>query len=230
MYSGTHKVFIKKPEPGVKISSIFSLPRDYGDGGEDFMDASQRLFIAIELTPAVREWLGKARSVLSARIPSSSVRWVETGSIHLTLKFLGEIPSGRIEGIRAVLDALARSTRPFPLSLHGLGCFPNTARPRVVWAGIRCGPLLGTLQNNLEQGLEGIGFPAERRPFSPHLTLGRVREGVAGARLAEIGRAVETGFQETTAGMDAKDVCLFRSMLRPGGAEYSILYRSQFSG
>jgi 2'-5' RNA ligase len=190
------------------------------------MEEGQRIFIAIELAAGVRRWLGDARALLVERTPPGSVRWVDPGSIHLTLKFLGETPVRRTGEIRAVMDNLIRSFRPFPLTAEGLGCFPNTARPRVVWAGIRGGSSLADLQKRLEEELERIGFPAERRAFSPHLTLGRVKDGVAGARLEEIGRAVETVSLGSTAGMDVKDVCLFKSVLRPGGAEYSILHRT----
>ena len=194
------------------------------------MEEMLRLFIAIELSEEIRRWLEDARTRLVERIPPGTVRWVDPGAIHLTLKFLGDTPSPKLEGIRGAMDAPACSTRPFPLSVEGLGCFPNTARPRVIWAGIRPEPLLTDLQRGLEGELDRAGFPREPRAFSPHLTLGRVRDGVAGARLAEIGRAVGAIALESTVGMEVKDVCLFRSVLRPGGAEYSVLHRSPFSG
>ncbi len=194
------------------------------------MEDSLRAFIAIDLAGDVRRWLREARTALEARIPSGSVRWTNTEGIHLTLKFLGEVPARRAGEIRAVMDGLTPSFRPFPLTAVGLGCFPNTARPRVIWAGIQGDPLLGDLQKRLEQDLERIGFPAERRAFSPHLTLGRLKDGVAGARLAEIGRAVGAVSMESTAGMDVKDVCLFKSVLQPGGAVYTVLHRALLTG
>ena len=90
--------------------------------------------------------------------------------------------------------------------------------------------MLGDFQKRLEQELERIGFPAERRAFSPHLTLGRVKDGVIGVRLEEIGRAVEAVSMESTAGMEVKDVCLFRSVLQPGGAVYTVLYCAPLTG
>jgi RNA 2',3'-cyclic 3'-phosphodiesterase len=189
-----------------------------------------RLFIAVNLPAEVRQWLREARAALEARTPPGTVHWTDPNGIHLTLKFLGEVPSRRVDEIRAVMDGLGSSFRPFPLTAAGLGCFPNTSRPRVIWAGIQGGPLLGDLQKRMEQDLERIGFPAERRPFSPHLTLGRVRDGVAGPRLAEIGRAVEGVSLKSIAGMDVKDVCLFRSVLLPGGAVYTVLHRAPLTG
>jgi 2'-5' RNA ligase len=194
------------------------------------MEETIRLFIAVDLSPGVREWLGRAKANLAPRIPPGAVRWVDPGAIHLTLKFLGETPARRSGEIRAELDDLVRSFRPFPLAAEGLGCFPNTDRPRVVWAGIRGDSSLGELHKRLEEALGRIGFPAERRAFSPHLTLGRVKDGVSGARLEEIGRAVESASMESAAGMDVNEVCLFKSVLRPGGAEYTVLHRAQFTG
>jgi 2'-5' RNA ligase len=230
MYFQTRLIFIKKTASGVKKVSILRRSRNRPLIREEFMEEIQRLFIAVELSEEIRRWLEDARTRLVERIPPGAIRWVDPGAIHLTLKFLGDTPSPKLEGIRGVLDALVRSTRPFPLSVEGLGCFPNTARPRVLWAGIRPEPMLSDLQRRLEGELDRAGFPREPRAFSPHLTLGRVREGVPGARLAEIGRAVGAVTLESTVGMDGKDVCLFRSVLRPGGAEYSVLHRSPFSG
>ncbi len=194
------------------------------------MESSLRLFIAIDLTPEVREWLGKAKQLLAERIDPRAVRWVDVGSIHVTLKFLGETPAPRADGIRAVLDGLARGRAPFPLAVEGLGCFPNFARPRVIWAGVRPEPALEEIQKRLEEEMARIGFPPERRAFSPHLTLGRVRDGVPVARLGEIGRAVETASPPPAAGMNVEGWCLFRSVLRPGGPEYTVLHRAAFSG
>lgn len=194
------------------------------------MDEIQRVFIAIELSPDVHRWLEKARAVLEPGMPAGAVRWVNPDGIHLTLKFLGEIPVSRIDSVRAAMDESAAGRTPFSVTVEGLGCFPNTVRPRVVWAGVRKEPLLEELQQRLEEGLYGVGFKKEQRAFSPHLTLGRVKDGVSESSLRKIGSAVQTGTLETPAVMTVDGICLFRSVLRPGGAEYSVLYRAGFSG
>lgn len=194
------------------------------------MDEIQRIFIAIELSPDVRRWLEKARSVLEPGIPSGAVRWVNPAGIHLTLKFLGEIPASRIDNVRSAMDQSAAGKTPFSLTVEGLGCFPNAVRPRVVWAGIREEPLLADLQRRLENDLSAVGFKKEQRAFSPHLTLGRVKDGVSESSLRRIGSAVQSGTMETPAVMPVDGMCLFRSVLRPAGAEYSALYRAGFSG
>jgi len=190
----------------------------------------QRVFIAAGLSDNMRQWLRKARALLEERMPSGCVRWTDPNGIHITVKFLGEIPARRAGEIPAVMDKAAQGLKPFTLAVEGLGCFPTTARPRVIWAGVRREPVLFDLQARLEDDLERIGFPRERRAFSPHLTLGRVKEGVPDSRLAEIGRALETASVESAAGMDVLEICLFKSVLRPGGAEYAVLHRARFSG
>jgi 2'-5' RNA ligase len=192
------------------------------------MEKTFRAFIAISLSPEIRRWLAEARVVLEAGLPPASVRWTDVNGIHITLKFLGEVPIDSVEGIRSAMDRAARGCRPFSLAVEGLGCFPDAARPRVIWAGVRREPALSDLQKRLEDGLEQAGFPRERRAFSPHLTLGRVRDGVSGKELAEIGRAVQSAEAKAAVGMDISGYGLYKSVLRPTGAEYSLQYQVAF--
>jgi 2'-5' RNA ligase len=194
------------------------------------VDETQRLFIAIDLSPDVRGWLEKVRSVLESGMPAGAVRWVDPRGIHITLKFLGEVAVNRIDGVRAAMDQAVADVSPFSLTVEGLGCFPNTARPRVVWAGVRTEPKLVALQKRLEDFLSAAGFERERRAFSPHLTLGRVKDGMSETVQRKIGAAVESARTETPVEMEAGALCLFRSVLRPTGAEYSALYRAELSG
>jgi RNA 2',3'-cyclic 3'-phosphodiesterase len=105
------------------------------------------------------------------------VRWVHDEGLHLTLKFYGEVALERLEVIEESLRFAARGTPPLPMRLDVLGAFPTAARPRVLWIGIDAPPALALMQDRLERGGEGIGFPPEGTPFQPHVTLGRVREG-----------------------------------------------------
>jgi 2'-5' RNA ligase len=194
------------------------------------METTLRAFIAIDLSPGVRLWLKQAQTALGSQISPGSIRWTNPDGIHATLKFLGEISVRQVEAIRAVLDRQARGIHPFPLVIEGLGCFPSISRPRVLWAGIRPAPLLLDIQKRLEDDLDKIGFPREKRAFSPHLTLGRVKDGVPGDRLADIGHAVENASLGSSVSMEAAECCLFKSVLRPAGAEYSVLHKTVFIG
>jgi RNA 2',3'-cyclic 3'-phosphodiesterase len=193
------------------------------------VNEEQRVFIAIELSPDVRRWLQKARSVLEPLVPSGAVRWVHLDGIHITLKFMGEIPARRIDDVRGAIDRSMKGAVPFILMVEGLGCFPDLTRPRVVWAGVRREPALEDLQRRLEEALDATGFPKERRAFSPHLTLGRTRDGLAADSLRRIGSAVREASVGGPVEMQVTEVCFFRSVLRPSGAEYSVLYRAAFT-
>lgn len=105
------------------------------------------------------------------------VRWVHGEGLHLTLKFYGEVAPERLDVIEETVRFAGQGTQPLALRLDELGAFPSVARPRVLWIGIAGPPALELLQERLERGGEGIGFPPEGAPFQPHVTLGRVREG-----------------------------------------------------
>lgn len=190
------------------------------------MEKTFRAFIAIGLSSEVVQWLRDARAGLEPDFPASSVRWTDPTGIHLTLKFLGEVPIRSVDGIRSAMDEASSGCQPFRLYVEGLGCFPTGARPRVIWAGIRRNAALMDLQKRLEDALERYGFPKERRPFSPHLTLGRVRNGVPGGELGNIGRAVKQAPEKAAVGMEVAGYDLMKSILRPTGAEYARQYRT----
>ena len=146
-----------------------------------------RSFIAIELSPEIRQSLARLQEKLKAA-GNPPVRWVDPANIHLTLKFLGDIDSGITGRITAALEAAARDTHPCSIEVSGLGVFPNPRRVQVVWVGLT-GEMekLNRLQKSIEDGLMPLGFPPEGRAFSPHLTLARVK------RLRRAGRQAATG-------------------------------------
>lgn len=184
--------------------------------------AAVRSFVAIDLTGPVRESLGKQISRLAAIIPPGTVRWVRPEAIHLTLKFLGEVSQDSLGQIRELLELAASRRSPFAFQLRGLGCFPDNRKPRVLWVGVKeeSGSLAG-LQEALEAGFERLGYRREGRPFSPHLTLGRVREGAAIAAARAAGESVERSPTEDYGDIRVDAIYLMRSDLRPTGAVYS---------
>ena len=144
--------------------------------------------------------------------------------LHLTLKFLGNVDAGRVDGITQGMRRACRDLAPFELALSGLGVFPNAGRPRVVWAGVRgeLGPL-AELQGNVETEMSALGFAPERRAFSPHLTLGRVRDRVADWQRSRLGGAVTGCSIEAARPWLVEAALLVRSELGPGGATYTNL-------
>ena len=185
-----------------------------------------RAFIAIDLDPEIKKNLMEVLRRLK-RIAPRNVVWVKEQGMHLTLKFLGEIDEVRSAQIMDLMKDIAGVTRPFSLEMKGTGFFPAESRhPRVLWIGTTGQPVLAELQERFESGLEKIGFDREVRPFHPHLTLGRIKGPVALAEIsAELKKHEAAAFGEMT----VDKVTLFKSELKPTGAEYSVLKESLFS-
>ncbi len=183
-----------------------------------------RTFIAIELDEPLRIALRTVQEKLKRQIPAGSVRWVAPEGIHLTLKFLGDTPRGRVPEIEAALQAACADYTPFEFSVEGRGCFPNFRRPRVIWVAVRDrGQALGRLQRSIEQRVAPLGWPAEERGFSPHLTLGRVSKTANGQMAAAVGQAVERSVIEQIGSQRVTAISLMQSDLRPSGAVYTRL-------
>jgi 2'-5' RNA ligase len=173
-----------------------------------------RLFAAVPIpSPAQEVIAGVLQRLRSAGLP---VRWVNDDGLHLTLKFYGEVPAERREVIEESLRMAARGTGPLPLRLGELGAFPSPRHPKVLWVGLEAPPALELLQDRLERGGEAIGFPPEGRPFRPHVTLGRVREG------HRVPLEVFDPARMPLAPMAflADRVVLYESVLTPAGPEY----------
>jgi len=132
-----------------------------------------RTFIAIELPENIHNKLQKLQDDLRASMPD--VRWTKPTNIHLTLKFLGDVEASRIDRIGEILKGIARNYSPFEMNLAGIGAFPNSRKPSIIWTGVEKGAgQLIEIAKNIESAMEKIGFPKEKRPFKPHLTVGRI--------------------------------------------------------
>jgi 2'-5' RNA ligase len=176
-----------------------------------------RLFVAVNLPDELRRTIYEATAPLRAR--DVRVRWVDAAGMHITLKFLGDVPSDRATGIEGALDRAAAGMRAFSLVIAGAGAFPSTDRARVVWVGCEAAPPLELLQHAVEREYAALGYPVEGRPFRPHVTIGRARSdargGVRGleARLEEVEIAGE---------FVVRSVDLMESTLTRTGARYAV--------
>lgn len=178
-----------------------------------------RTFIAVDLSPEIKSRLAE---LVGRLVPlGGDVKWVTRESMHLTLKFLGEIDEMKEAQVEDLLEGISARQAAFPLACRGTGSFPPGSRsPRVLWVGVQAGPALASLQEEIESGGERLGFERESRPFHPHLTLGRVKSSSGIARvLREFEEAKGTSFGEMT----VRSVVFFQSRLRPSGAEYKVL-------
>ena len=175
-----------------------------------------RSFIAINLPETVREHIGDfIRNLKSA---GGNVKWVRSGNIHITLKFLGELEEHKIENIQDVIKRIASNNKPFQVSLEGKGGFPNLSHPRILWIGIQTGyEALKQIAEDMESSLEPLGFLKEKRSFSPHVTVGRVRSVSDIRSLTE--RMQKMEFKKTFFKVD--QIELIKSDLTPRGPIYT---------
>jgi len=182
-----------------------------------------RSFIAIELPEEAKEGLARLRKELE-RDEHKFVKWVGPGGIHLTLKFLGNIPSKRVTEITEAIKEAAQGISPFHLEISGLGAFPSIRQARVLWVGIG-GEVdkLSRLQKNIDSALAALGFAKEERPFVPHLTLARIREGASPPERRSFGELVGSTTFEDKYHVEVEAIRLMRSQLTPAGAIYTCL-------
>ena len=184
------------------------------DGGADQV----RLFVACELTDEARNALGRVQEDLR-RLGADGLRWVRPEGIHLTLKFLGEVDQSIVADITS---ALQEAIEPFEAGVRiaELGGFGG-ARLRVVWVGVDGDTeALASLAGRVDQALRPLGFPLERRPFAPHLTLARVQDRVGPPERQRLAALIEGYRPAPMPSMLLTEVSLMQSILRPGGSVY----------
>lgn len=179
-----------------------------------------RIFIAVELPDNVRTFLTREIARLGRALPG--VRWVEPASLHLTLAFLGELDDALASAKRAT-EAAAVASVPFTLRTGALGTFGPRHAPRVIWLGVAGEvPRLLATQEALAQRLEEAGFPREQRPFSPHLTLARLKASLAPEVLTRLQALLREPPQEY-ASWRVNEISVMKSELGRGGARYTRL-------
>jgi len=182
-----------------------------------------RSFIAIELPHEVkRELTQLSRELGKAKYPF--VKWVDTENIHLTLKFLGNIPPGQVAEIAKAMEQAVQGKSPFQLEISRLGAFPNVNQPRVIWIGVggETNSLL-ELQRDIDSRLVPLGFPPEKQPFVPHLTIARVRENASPEDRKALGRLLASRRFDSQGRIAVDSIKLMRSQLTPEGPVYSLL-------
>jgi len=176
-----------------------------------------RTFIALDMPPEIKAALEKY--VQPLKLLRGRISWVKPESLHLTLKFLGDTPANRVDEIAAALQEITATSTPFAADISGSGAFPNDKAPRVLWVGINndSGTLL-KLTKAIDERLHRFGFAKEKRDFTPHLTIGRVKD----SRLPEIIRALQ---EKPFAAMPApfNEIIFMKSELHPAGSIYTPL-------
>ena len=174
-----------------------------------------RTFIALPIPDDLKKCLEDAISSLRSR--NSSVRWVRPENIHLTIKFLGHISEDLVKPMSMELDKTLEHYGEMDLTLSGLGVFPNIRRPRVVWAGLEGDTeQLVKMALSVDATCAGLGIHKDKRPFSPHITLGRLK----------VPSMIDLDIHLRRKSYRAKEVVFYRSELLPQGARYTVLHTS----
>lgn len=176
-----------------------------------------RAFLAVRPSDGVLAEIASASAELAAA--SSEVRWLPSDGLHVTLKFLGDVPEAEVPGIERALEERFLESSPVDVELRGLGVFPNWKKPRIVWAGLH-GDGLVELVDAAERALSPLGFPPEGREFEPHLTIGRLRSMRGWESLS---RALQAARERSFGAFRIREVTLYKSVLRPEGSLYTPL-------
>ena len=190
-------------------------------------DIPVRTFLAVDLDDATRDRLAALLHGLEPH--RTALKLVKPEALHITVKFLGPVLAARLASIESAARNAAKASTPFSLGLSGLGTFPGGRQsPRVVWVGLARDAgydAFGELYERTEVALEPLDFARERRPFSPHLTLARARDGVTREQGMQVAEAVERLSQTSALGppFQVQTLTLFRSDLSPAGPRYTPL-------
>jgi len=190
--------------------------------------AAIRSFVAVELPEAAKAALTRLQE--EVKTGGGGVKWVEPRGIHLTLKFLGYVDEAKVPALVQALTRACEGFGPLEVALSGLGVFPSPSRPRVAWVGLSGGvETLLRLQEGVEKVLSPFGFPREDRAFTPHLTIARLREGVAPDEAKAFGQAFLKASPESVS-FKVEGISLMKSQLTPSGATYTRLAFIPFRG
>ena len=182
-----------------------------------------RAFIAVELPEGLKKELAELEAQLKKNSPPV-VKWVDPKNIHITLKFLGEIAEDSIDEVMLAIEESAQGIQPFQLEVREAGAFPNLERPQVLWVGVK-GELekITQLQKSIESNTEQLGFPRESRAFSPHLTLGRVRDEARPNERQRLGKLLADTSFTALCNINVAAINLMKSQLTPSGPIYTCI-------
>lgn len=183
-----------------------------------------RAFIAVEIPSSIQRAIQDSTASLRKILGDNLVRWVPPQNIHLTLKFLGDISISNLDLIKQMLITEAAQHPRFEMQAEGIGSFPNSRRPRVIWIGLHAPAALESLQRGIESASARLGYSADGKSFSPHLTIGRVKQNSSAPEIQSLRDALE-GTKIGLLGIVHVDAAhLFKSDLQPSGSVYTRLF------
>ena len=182
-----------------------------------------RAFIAVDIPQVIQEAIQHEADNLRNSI-GDFVRWVPAKNIHITLKFLGDVSHENVDVLTQMLRAEAGSCPTFDLSIGQLGSFPNSKRARVLFIGVQAPAELDALHRGIESATTRLGYESDSRPFSPHLTIGRVRDHISAFDQQRIRKTLDATKIDSLGTARVDSVQLYKSELKPGGSVYTKLF------
>jgi RNA 2',3'-cyclic 3'-phosphodiesterase len=182
-----------------------------------------RTFIAVDFPPEIIQKIEKIIAYFKTQTPDEALKWISTNNLHLTLKFLGEIPEEKLDHFKNILANSLGDKPEFNIGVEGLGMYPDKRNPRVIWLGITAGDTLIDLHKTLDSALASAEIEREKRDFTPHLTIARVRRGTKRNTISEIGEILSLFKVDSLGNTTIKQVVLYQSELTPKGPIYTRL-------
>jgi 2'-5' RNA ligase len=183
-----------------------------------------RAFIAVEIPSTVQDAIHESTASLRKTLGEGLIRWVPPHNVHLTLKFLGDVSPASLDLIKHMLSAEARQHPCFEMRVEGIGCFPNARRPRVLWVGLQAPAVLESFQRGIDSASARLGYASEQKGFSPHLTIGRVKQDPTAIEVQRIRAALEETKIGNLGTIQVSSAYLYKSDLQPSGSVYTRLF------
>ena len=185
-----------------------------------------RTFIAVDFSPQIIRKITEIIDYFKTQTPNNAIKWVAPENLHLTVKFLGEVKENEIDNIKNLINQSLTDEDAFEIGVEGLGMYPNSHKPRVIWLGIKGGKPLIAIHNKLEKALQEIGIKHEKRDYSPHLTIARVRRGADNETVKTIGKTLSAFKVDSLGSCTINNIVLYKSDLTPQGPIYTPLLSS----
>lgn len=182
-----------------------------------------RTFIAVDFPQEIKDKIEEITAYFKTQLPPKVIKWVDPNNMHLTLKFMGETPVDRLEPIKKVMHQVVMVFPIFEIEIKNLGMYPNAKKPRVVWLGISSEEYLTSLHKQLDQALKELNIQPEGRPFSPHLTIGRVRRSADQESVKAVGQTLSQFKVSSLGHVTINEIVYYQSELTPQGPNYTIL-------
>jgi len=182
-----------------------------------------RTFIAVDFPPEIIAKVAKIIQYFKTQTPEKAMKWVPVENLHLTVKFLGDVPENKLDQVKTILSSSLKRTPSFNIEIGGLGIHPNKNKPRVIWLNIACDQELIDIHQNLNMALVPAGIEPENRKYSPHLTIARIRKQTGKDTRQEVGRTLAQFRVDRLDKVTINEIILYKSELTRNGPIYTPL-------